>query len=271
MKKKLYIAGAAVIALALITLAGVFMINSGKKESRRSTVLEISGTCTVERGGKVIDATAGMQLFSEDILVVAKGSSTRIRIDEDKFIYLDENSRLDLLMTGTAEESRTTAFLECGSMLTEVKRKLSAGSSYAVVTPNTSMDIHGTKTLTEVYEDVLGAIKNSAAVVEGQVSFKTIQKDKTGKPVSVSTELSVGSGFGVTTPKEDLLAMEDIFHIAEHGETTDGKAIAEVKPEEIEAELAAPAFSEDFLTNVVAVLARSREEDVEDGFVAERL
>ena len=132
-EKGIYIyAGASVLALVAIIIAVIIAFNTGKKQDRAAKVLEISGTCTVERGGKVIDATKGMELFSEDILVVGKGSSTRIKIDEDKFIYLGENSRLSLSMTGTADEGKMTAFLERGSMLTEVKHKLSAKSSYSL-------------------------------------------------------------------------------------------------------------------------------------------
>lgn len=268
MKKKIYTMGAVITALFVIAVAGILVINIGKRPARSAKVLEINGTCSVERGGKVLGVTEGMKLFTDDILVVGKGSSTRIRIDEDKFIFLGENSRLNLLVTGTKDESKTTAYLECGSMLTEVKHKLSANSSYAVVTPNTSMNIRGTKTLTEVYQDVLGAIKTNAAVVEGQVSFKVIQKDSTGKAVTVTTELSVGAGLGVTTDSKDLLDELDVKHIAEDGILSDGKEVEDTSHEELGTKLETPVFSEEFLNNVVAVLAQSSEEDVSDGFVA---
>ena len=87
----------------------------------------------------------------------------------------------------------------------------------------------------------------------------------------VSTDLSVGQGFGVTTEKKDLLSQADIKQIAEDGKTADGQVAEETTHEELGTKLEAPAFSEDFLTNVVAVLARSREEDVEEGFVAENV
>lgn len=272
MKKKVYLyAGAGVIVLAAIVVAVFLMLNTGRKPERSAKVLEISGRCFVERSGKAIDVSEGMQLLSEDILVADKGSSTRIRIDEDKYIYLNENSRLSLKMTGTTDESKTMAFLEEGSMLTEVKRKLSAGSSYLVVTPNTSMDIHGTKTLTEVYKDVLGAIKTNAAVVEGQVNFKAIKKDSTGKTVTVSTELTVGTGLGVTTDPANLLSLEEVTNIAEDGKTPDGEDAAGVTPEGSESDFELPSFSEDFLTNAIAVLAKSRDGDVDEGFVAKNV
>ena len=154
-------------------------------------------------------------------------------------------------------------------MLTEVKKKLSATSSYDIVTPNTTMSIRGTKTLTEVYEDVLGAIKTSAAVVEGQVVFSTIQKDSKGNPVIADVDLGVGQGLKVTTDAENLLKTEDVKSIADNGKTADGQTVESTTHEELGTVLETPDFSKEFLTNIVAVLARSQDEDIEEGFTAE--
>ena len=53
------------------------------------------------------------------------------------------------LSSYAANDSKTMVYIERGSMLTEVKKKLSATSSYDIVTPNTTMSIRGTKTLTQ--------------------------------------------------------------------------------------------------------------------------
>ena len=182
MNKKLLIivGGIAAVAALIITLIFVF---SGEDSYRSIKVFEIDGSCKgrVERGGDSLDAFKNMALSSGDSLTVGDGSFARLKLDDDKYVYLEANTKINLTATGTANDSKTMVYIERGSMLTEVKKKLSATSSYDIVTPNTTMSIRGTKTLTEVYEDVLGAIKTSAAVVEGQVSFRTVQKDSTGK------------------------------------------------------------------------------------------
>ncbi len=269
MNKKALLIGGCALAVVAIVVALIFIFTGGGNAYRSIKVFEIDGSCKVDRGGDSLDAFKNMALSSGDSLTVGEGSFARLKLDDDKYVYLEANTKINLTATGTANDSKTMVYIERGSMLTEVKKKLSATSSYDIVTPNTTMSIRGTKTLTEVYEDVLGAIKTSAAVVEGQVSFKTVQKDSTGKAVVVSTDLSVGQGFGVTTEKKDLLSQADIKQIAEDGKTADGQVAEETTHEELGTTLEAPAFSEDFLTNVVAVLARSREEDVEEGFVAE--
>ena len=269
MNKKALIFGGGAIAVVAIVVALIFIFTGGEDAYRSIKVFEIDGTCKVERDGDTLDAFKNMALSSGDTLTVGEGSFTRLKLDDDKYVYLEANTKINLTATGTANDSKTMVYIERGSMLTEVKKKLSATSSYDIVTPNTTMSIRGTKTLTEVYEDVLGAIKTSAAVVEGQVKFSTIQKDKTGKAVIVSTDLTVGQGYGVTTESKDLLSEDDVKHIADDGKTVDGQTAEETTHEELGSVLETPAFSEEFLTNIVAVLARSRDEDIEEGFVAE--
>ena len=269
MNKKALIFGGGAIAVVAIVVALIFIFTGGEDAYRSIKVFEIDGTCTVERDGDNLDAFKNMSLSSGDTLTVGEGSFARLKLDDDKYVYLEANTKINLTATGTANDSKTMVYIERGSMLTEVKKKLSATSSYDIVTPNTTMSIRGTKTLTEVYEDVLGAIRTSAAVVEGQVKFSTIQKDKTGKAVIVSTDLTVGQGYGVTTESQDLLSEDDVKHIADDGKTVDGKTAEETTHEELGSVLETPAFSDEFLTNIVAVLARSRDEDIEEGFVAE--
>ncbi len=269
MNKKVLFIGGGALAVVAIVVALFFIFMGGEDAYRSIKVFEIDGSCKVERGGDSLDAFKNMALSSGDSLTVGEGSFARLKLDDDKYVYLEANTKINLTATGTANDSKTMVYIERGSMLTEVKKKLSATSSYDIVTPNTTMSIRGTKTLTEVYEDVLGAIKTNAAVVEGQVSFKTIQKDSTGKAVIVTTDLSVGQGLGVTTDSKDLLSQEDIKHIVDDGKTVDGQVAEETTHEELGTTLETPVFSEDFLTNIVAVLARSREEDIEEGFTAE--
>lgn len=240
-----------------------------KEESRAISLIELDGAVSIERAGETLDAKRDMALQSGDVIAPAENGSARIKIDGDKFLYLDASSRVQLTAEGTAEAGSTMVYVEKGAVMTEVKRKLGAESSFDVVTPNTSMAIHGTKTLTEVFEDVLGAIKTSAAIVEGQVKFSTIQKNHTGKPVIVTTSLTVGQGFGVATESKYLLSEDDVKHIADDGKTVNGETAEETAHEELGSVLETPEFSDEFLTNIVAVLARSRDEDIEEGFTAE--
>ncbi len=260
------------LALALVAVFALQLLDGPVAYAdggREIVVLEQTGTCQIERGGSTFDAQQDMRLLSGDVIVTGEGSGVRLRIDRDKSLYLDSSTRVLLVAEGTAECGRTLVFVERGAVLTEVMQKLSDDSSFDVVTPNTTMSIHGTKTLTEVLEDVLGAIKTNAAVIEGNVRFAAIQKDEKGNPVIADVDLGVGQGLCIATDHEDLLAPEDVRQIVSSGPSAGGGDVDEQTLEELGAMAEPPAFSEEFLTNVVAVLARSREEDLEEGFAAE--
>ncbi|MCR5116880.1 MAG: FecR family protein [Lachnospiraceae bacterium] len=254
----------------VMTLFAALFIGCGKKaDNRKLSLIELDGVISIERGEKTLDGKLNMSLKSGDVIVTGENSNARIRIDDDKFLFLDASSRVLLSAGGTADSSETIVFVEKGAVMTEVKRKLNESSSFNVVTPNTSMAIHGTKTLTEVYEDILGALKTSAAVIEGQVLFSSIQKSKQGTPSVVSVTVGVNEGFAVTTARVDLLKTVDVKRIAEEGKTVDGQVAEKTTHEKQGSTLEKPAFSKAFLTNCASVLARSREEDIEERFVAE--
>ena len=139
-----------------------------KVEAQRTAkVIEINGPCTVLREGAIINATADMPLYSGDTFYSGIDASARIMIDDDKFLWLDSTTRINFTASGTPDDTHTLIYVQTGSMLTEVKEKLVDGESFDIVTPNSFMEIHGTKTLTKVVTDDAGVVTTSAAVLQG--------------------------------------------------------------------------------------------------------
>ena len=151
MKKKLLFGG---IGLAVVAITVILIIVfSGNSDAYRSVkIIEVGGTANIERGGKILAALENMNLRTGDSLETKEESFTRMKLDEDKYVYLAENSKISLVAEGTAADSKSIIYINKGEMLTEVRDKLSVRSSYDVVTPNTTMAIRGTKTLTTVEE-----------------------------------------------------------------------------------------------------------------------
>ena len=188
-KKALLIVGGA-LAVVAIALALVFILTGGTNEYRSIKVFELGGKCNVFRDNETIEAFKNMNLSSGDTFEVPGEGFARLMLDNDKFVYLEAGTRIELFATGNENDSKTRVFIERGSMLTEVKRKLSAKSSYDIVTPNMSMAIRGTKTLTTVLEDaVSGAVKTSNAVLEGLVKVKAVKVRADGTVVSVEQDV----------------------------------------------------------------------------------
>lgn len=148
MKKKIIIASVA--ALAVIALI-IIIVSVTKKDSYRSIkISEFSGEVYVTRNGKKIEASENVSLRSGDRIETASSGNAILLLDNDKMITMQSNTILSFEAEGTEADSKTIIKVEMGSIVSEVKNKLSANSSYDIVTSNTTMAIRGTKTITTV-------------------------------------------------------------------------------------------------------------------------
>lgn len=255
MKKWIWITLGIVAAIA-IAAAVILIFVVGRNDYRSIKVFEIGGDATVERGADTLDAFKDMSLSSGDVLEVPDDSFVRLKLDDDKYVYLEAGTRIELYATGTEKDSKTRVFVSRGSMMTEVRKKLSARSSYDIVTPNTSMSIRGTKTLTEVTEDAAtGDIKTNSAVYEGKVTLMAVKVAPDGKVVSVEKELTEGDSNSVSTVKEELVSEEDMKSIVDFGETLKGEKVESLSEEEAGIRFDEADFKAAFLENLKKYLS----------------
>lgn len=205
MNKKGIIIGAigAVVVAAVVCI--VLLLTGGEEAYRSIQVFEIDGTCTVTRDNDVLDAYKNMKLQSGDKFEVGDGSYARLKLDDDKFVYLQATTRISMTAEGTANDSKTIIFVENGSMTTEVQRKLSATSSYDIVTPNTTMSIRGTTIQSRVSTDAAGNVTTDSCILEGNVDYKVYEKDADGNVIAVPVELPQGAPKSVKTESAKLV------------------------------------------------------------------
>ena len=255
-----------IVALVVVgIIAAVVYKNRDKVEAQRTArVIEINGPCNILREGAVINAVADMPLYSGDTFYSGIDASARIMIDDDKFLYLDSTTRINFSASGTPDETHTLIFVETGSMLTEVKEKLADGESFDIVTPNSFMEIHGTKTLTRVVEDEFGNVDTSSAVLEGNVSFTTILKNN-GRLLSVREALPAGGSLGIRTDRGALAGNDNMRSIAQTGRSTSGETPASSTYENSGIVRGKAVFGRGFLGRVKGVLLISEQEDADKG------
>ena len=261
------------VALCAIIAVLIIMFTGGGDAYRSIKVFEIDGSCKVDRDGDSLDAFKNMALSSGDSLTVGEGSFARLKLDDDKYVYLEANTKINLTATGTANDSKTMVYIERGSMLTEVKKKLSATSSYDIVTPNTTMSIRGTKTLTQVLEDaVTGHVQTSNAVLEGQVKIKAVKVKADGTVVSVEKDLGAGEGNAFSSNKEELVSQEEMKSIADTGASVNGIKVEIVSEEDADVVFDVATFEASFLENVKNILvADAQAETGEEGLSQEQI
>ncbi len=233
---------------------------------RLVSIIDMDGTCYVFRDGEKIKASLNMALLDGDIVEVTKGFA-RIMLDEDKLLYLEKGTRIGITATGDAETSKTSIFVERGSVMTEVLNKLSKDSSFTVVTANTVMNIRGTKTLTQVIQDaVTGHVQTSNAVLEGQVKIKSVKVKADGTVVSVEKDLGSGEGNSFSSNKEELVSQEEMKSIADTGSDVKGIRVEIVSEEEADIVFDVATFEATFLENIKNILmADAESESGEEG------
>ena len=148
-----------VMSVLTLLLAIGMLAGCKKKETYRNIrITEITGDAVINREEKTgIKASANMNLQSGDELITEKGAKVTLRLDDDKYVVVDEDSKLVLIAEGTAEDSTTRIELEYGAVFSDIKEKLSDKSGYEVVTPGSVMSVRGTK-----FEVVYREIKDEA-------------------------------------------------------------------------------------------------------------
>ena len=257
-----------IVALVVVgIIAAVVYKNRDKVEAQRTArVIEINGPCNILREGAVINAVADMPLYSGDTFYSGIDASARIMIDDDKFLYLDSTTRINFSASGTPDETHTLIFVETGSMLTEVKEKLADGESFDIVTPNSFMEIHGTKTLTEVVTNASGAIRTSTAVIEGNVKYSTVIKQN-GRLIHVPEPMSEGDSMSALTKKEELADKDEMLGFADANHNSQGNPADSSTYEESGIVKEDADFSDKTLDNALVVLGVSEKEDEAAGKV----
>lgn len=185
----------AIILVGIIVLAaGIFLMVhflSKKTDSYRSILIyQLEGKAEIEReGAGTITAANNLYLESGDKVSLDSGSSMRLKLDDDKYIMVEENSVLSIQAEGSDQDSKTTINLEQGAITNEIQNKLTEQSTYEVNSPNSIMAVRGTIFRAEGYTDQNGKKQTKISTFDGTVGFQPIAPDGTKQE-----EVLIGAG-----------------------------------------------------------------------------
>ena len=166
----------------------------GKKEEdyRQIQVYKINGTVKMERQGNSMEAYENMQLQSGDILETVSDSYLQLKLDEDKYILLEPESKISLQATGNSIDSNTSIYLEKGAIVNQIDHPLSQNSNYQVTTPNSTMAVRGTTFRVEITYNEKGESYAKVSVYGGKVECNLVFPDGTiADPLLVQTGTEV--------------------------------------------------------------------------------
>lgn len=176
---------AAVVMLAIVIGAIVFLNLNKKKVYRLLKIYEVEGKANVSREDTGnIEPYENMVLESGDKVSLETGKLT-IKADEDKYIYLEDDTELVLVAEGDSNNSKTSIDLLKGAITNDIQNKLSSESSYEINTPNSTMSVRGTIYRVCVYE-IDGVKYTKVSVFEGEVVTRLRYADGTYSDEEVS-------------------------------------------------------------------------------------
>ncbi|MCI9448382.1 MAG: hypothetical protein HFH36_13650 [Lachnospiraceae bacterium] len=185
---------AALLCGAVVAIGGIVLVAShfmkGQELYRSILIYEMEGTANIEReDAGNIKAAENLYLESGDRLTVEDGSSMRLKLDDDKYAMVEENSILAIEAAGNAKDSKTKIELVQGAITNEIQNPLSSDSTYEVNSPNSVMAVRGTIFRVEVTDSEGEECDTKVSVFSGKVSMSPILEDGT-----VGDEILIAAG-----------------------------------------------------------------------------
>ena len=169
-------AGGAGAAVVVGIVVAVLLQGEGY---RSIAVDDVRGSVDVVGETNNGQAYKGERLYSGDDVDVKKASELTMVMDNDKYVYADEETHFRLEANSDSESSRIKIILDKGSELNVLNSKLGENDSYEVDTPNSTMSVRGTKFRVTVYTGPDGFVYTLVEVEEGDVLTRLKTSDGT--------------------------------------------------------------------------------------------
>ena len=181
-----------VVAILVIVILVITIIVMPDKGYRSILVETVQGSVVVVNDKSEDQAYKGQRLYGGDEVTVSEKSSLTMCMNHDKYLYADENTHFWLENHSVKNASRIYVYLDRGSELSELTKKLNVNESYEVDTPNSTMSVRGTKFRVTVSAGSDAVVYTLLEVEEGVVlvRLKTVSGTYTG----VEKEFLAGQG-----------------------------------------------------------------------------
>ncbi len=221
-KKKIIIISSVCVAVVTVIAVLLVVLLSKEDEYRLIKVYSVEGEAIVTRNGiGEMEPYDNMVLESGDVVNLKTGSMT-LKLDDDKYIYVEENTEFRLVATGTKEKSKTKIELNYGAITNDIQESLDKDSSYEVNTPNSNMSVRGTIFRVHTYyvDDVRytkvsvfeGMVDTELAYPDGTVASNTVMVNN-GKEVIIYDDADVTDYVGTPEDIDYESLPEDVIQL----------------------------------------------------------
>ena len=218
--KKIIIGISALVALISIVVLVILLVPKGEESYRNIKVFKMEGTSIVVREDKTLEVYEQMVLRNNDEINVSSNSSLILKLDNDKFIYLEDNTKIKLT-SSEKDSSKTVIKLIEGKLISEVKEKLADDEMFEVETPNSVMAVRGTTFSVEVgKKDNKYEIKYQ--LIKGAVDVFVFDKSN-GETIVSSFSLSPLDALDVIVDAINMIESEEFAKIKDEITTGEQK------------------------------------------------
>ena len=167
MKRK----GFAVRAVMLMMAVFVAALFGGCGGYRSIFVASVTGDVSVSREGQAdeIACYEGMKLQNQDVVTTLEGGSVILKLDDDKYVYLEANTQIQINAAGKTGSTQTKIELIRGVVSAVIEKKLAQNESFSVTVDNVSMVVRGT-----IFRIVRGQTESGEPIVTVQTVEGTV-------------------------------------------------------------------------------------------------
>ena len=190
-----------VLAIAAVLIA--VLLSRNKDGYRTIKVSEVSGKVGVVTNGIEYEAYPGMILKEGYVVVTDSNSYVRMVLDGDKYIKVEEGSRVAFQTLGVLGSGKTTIQLERGTITSEIVKPLGEDENYIINTPNAVLAVRGTFFKVGLTVSENGETTTNVQTYGGIVASSRIQPD--GKQIEEEVLIDAGYRTTVKMDKEDTI------------------------------------------------------------------
>ena len=180
-----------VFCFGIVVIAAVVGIilwgqNSGHRVIK---VDKVSGEAGLERDEVWQEIYENINLKSQDAVITGQDGQVELLVDSDKHILARENTKFNVVSSGTENKGKMRIELQYGTSLVEIENKLPKDAIFEVETPNATIGVRGTvfetsydekenKTVVVVTSGVVEVVSDTeSATVEAGQSVEVVDDD----------------------------------------------------------------------------------------------
>lgn len=179
--------GIATLVVIVVVVLVALWTNRGY---RIIAVEDFNGTTKITNGSKVTDVYVGLHFKSGDDARVGENADLTLHMDADKYVYAEPMTHFWVKATGKQASSKTMVYMDEGSNLFRIDKKLGESEEFSVETPNATMSVRGTVFRVSCLKDDKGDSYTLVEVFEGEVYVESVMEDKS----SITDDRSVKAG-----------------------------------------------------------------------------